>query len=342
MLIIRSCVAHQVVVSLSSRENNGVKQRILERIVSTSPYPVFAAYDVATTPESRHFSIPTVPLSNAANLKRFGSKVRNFNGKYTANPARLGTLRWFAESHFDYLWMLEDDTYAKNLTHLVKDYERSKADFVGAGSRGLPFWVRSGWRVGDPRHALKELDHSPFATAFWCVCRFSKRLARSLLDELRKQPHSSHHEVFLPFVVERRRLDWLPFGPNLTKHLALNAHTGTQHFMSLDQAVQATHVLLAHPIKHLTQQQAAATKKHKFSASGGCSNDTNIVAPCLSDDVCPIQSQSLESCRHLCHTRVGCNALVYNKYRHCYLKRHAHPDRPDPPQHQTISCALVV
>lgn len=324
-------LASSVVVSLSSRDSNQVKQRILERIVDTSPYPVFAAYDVATTPATREFSggIPTIPLSNAVNVKHFGAKVRNFNGKYAANPARLGTLRWFAESQFDYMWMLEDDTYARNLTTIVKGYATSKADFVGAGSTGLPFWVRSGWRVGDARHALKELVTSPFATAFWCVCRFSKRLARSLLDELRRQPHTSHHEIFLPFVVERRGFDWLPFTPNLTKHLALNAHTGTQHFLSLDQAVQATHVLLAHPIKHLTQQQG-----------GGCRNDTNIVAPCLSDDVCPVQSPSLESCRHLCLTRVGCKALVYNKYHQCYLKRHAHPDRPDPPRHQTISCAL--
>lgn len=326
-----------MVVSIASRSRTEVKTAIFERLVSSSRrYPVVAAHDVATSSSGVTSSDKNVTfLSHESNVAEFGRKIVNFNGKYPSNPARLGCLRWFVErTSYDYLWMLEDDTYARNFGDFASRYEESRADFVGAGSRSLPFWVANGWRVGDPKHASPNVE---YPTAFWCVCRFSRKLAVAVLDQLKIEKSSSHHEIFLPYVLRLRNMTWQMFSETDRKFLSLNWHgaRGRQHFLTFAEAVERDDVTVAHPIKLFNH-----SFERRERTSYRCYNDTNVLSGCVDEDRCPIRSPSLESCQHACDSTKGCLALVYNSYRECYLKRTSVPRSRDDVVHKTVSCIV--
>lgn len=313
-----------------------MKTSIFERLVSHSGrYPVVAAYDTATSvPIERKDDV--VLLSHESNVAEFGRKSINFNGKYPNNPARLGCLRWFVEqSSFDYLWMLEDDTYARNFSDFASKYESSRADFIGTGSRTLPFWVANGWRVGDPKHAVRDAE---YPTAFWCVCRFSRKLAAAVLDQLKIEETSSHHEIFLPYVLRERNMTWEMLPENDRRFLSLNWHgaRGRQHFLTLTEALERDEVSVAHPIKLLNHSY----ERERTSASFRCYNDTNVLSGCVDEDKCPMRSHSLQSCQQSCTSTKGCLTLVYNSYKECYLKRTSVPRSKDEIVHKTISCII--
>ncbi|KAJ8600372.1 hypothetical protein CTAYLR_000710 [Chrysophaeum taylorii] len=327
--------ATTVVVTLLSRGRTEVQTQLLARLEATSPYAVKVAFDTASGIPPQHPNL--IALSNAANVRAFGRKVGNFNGKYTDNPARLGALRWFANSGFHYMWMLEDDAYVRNMSAFAATYDDVTADFVGAGGRALPFWVAKGWRVGRPEHAV---DRDPFSTAFWCVCRFSKRLAEALIQRLHAEPASSHHEIFLPYVLYRDGLPWHALTDQHRRHLALNAHDGKQHFLTLDQAIHRPDVLVAHPIKELGDRSSHTNNNTVLPLLlRRCRNHTNVLAACVAGEACGTHT-SFAACQRACAESNGCAALVYNKYGECYLKRHARPRQPDPPYHQTVAISL--
>lgn len=360
-----------VVVTTLSRVQSEVKTRILMRLIEHSPYRVMAAYDLATTDSGfgdrlardvlseTGKNIGVIPLSNEENIKVFGKKISNFNGKYQSNPARLGCLRWFAANNdgFEHMWMLEDDTYLKNMSDFVRDYDLDTlaADFVGTGSAMLPFWVANGWRVGDKRHALNETTRVPYPTAFWCICRISRFLASIILDQLHVDRVSSHHEIYLPYVLHMHRLKWTPFFENARQHLALNAHgaNGRQNFLALSQAEANSAVIVAHPIKQLNEADVKdkILRLHTSSKSTSsqlprrfrCHNNTNVVGSCVAPRFCPSNQRlsTLGMCQYACTVQRRCVAIVYNRYRKCYLKQSITPQRADNPVYETISCVRI-
>ena len=303
--------ANTVTVVIFSRSLTLAKKKIMEILMSQSPYRVLVAYDIAKTPPSglkvltEELGAELLPMSNDNLVEKFGSKIENFNGKYGDNPARLGCLEWFARSGYEHVWMLEDDTFARDFGSFVDQYDRggrdddaegehassftrsssarsydgtdtdsasmvrfdrsdamkrtreeremndaySRADVVASGHAGLPFWVAHKWRVGDLAHALKP-GTLVYSTAWWCVLRVSKHAARSVIDQIAKDNTTSHHEIYLPFVVRARNLKWLPLDDRARRYLTLNSHNGRQSFLTLNEAIHRADLIVAHPVKY--------------------------------------------------------------------------------------------
>ena len=71
-----------------------------------------------------------------------------------------------------------------------------------------------------------------------------------------------------------------------------------------------------------------------------CEANTNYLGPCVGG--CPVRNtNSLEACQALCDDTRGCTAIVYNKYKDCYLKAVKGVARPDAAEHQTRGCTKV-
>ena len=120
--------------------------------------------------------------------RKFGSKIENFCGSRTTNPAKLAPIDWFSSTtKYQFMWMFEgslklhvypsafvflgrflpsigficaaDDTFSSDYGRFMSSYERNSsfgsADLIADGSASLPFWFVSNWRIGDPQHGLR-------------------------------------------------------------------------------------------------------------------------------------------------------------------------------------------
>ena len=71
-----------------------------------------------------------------------------------------------------------------------------------------------------------------------------------------------------------------------------------------------------------------------------CQANTNYLGPCVGS--CPVKNtKSMQACQALCDNTRGCTAIVYNKYKDCYLKVIKGVATGDLPIHQTRGCVKV-
>jgi len=235
-------VKADTVVYMPTSKITGVKLRILMELARVSPYPIVVGYDDKAPGEissgirsELHSALKDsrggamVMKINRERLfsKYNASKVANYAGVYKDNPAKLAVMDWFDSSRYDFLWHLEDDTWARGLDMVASKWESSRVDLIIKNASQLPFWAcgNSTWRIGD-RSKLPHDDVDHFVHVNPAAFRMSKQFARSLLQEIQESDTTNHHEVWFPYIVQKYNLSWKPL--THTANLNFNVHSESQ------------------------------------------------------------------------------------------------------------------
>ena len=139
-------------------------------------------------------------------FKTYGDKVRNFNGRWKDNPAKLGAFHWFSQKNniYDMMWVFEDDVYVKNCQEFIDSYSNQKTDIICKHSSQLPFWYPR-FRVGDQTSISKDTN---FVFAHLYVARYSKKASNCIINEIQNSKDTNHHELWIPYVACKYRLSY--------------------------------------------------------------------------------------------------------------------------------------
>ncbi|CAK0821086.1 unnamed protein product [Prorocentrum cordatum] len=243
---------------------SGVKLMVLKELARVSPYHIVVGYDVkakvtmASVPanvegmlrmsggDAREITI--VPASMPAMVEKYGDKISNYSGVYQDNPAKIAVMDWFASSNYDYLWHVEDDTWARGFDRLALEVASRETDLIIKNATFLPFWAdaSSSWRVGD----RAKLPTGSFVHCLPALFRMSKRFAQSVLREILDSEKTNHHEVWWPHVVQKANLSWepLPFADNLHFNVAHDSAHNESPLCMEDLRMNES-LWLVHPIK---------------------------------------------------------------------------------------------
>tara|TARA_B110000285_G_C15132897_1_gene624867 strand:+ start:2595 stop:3611 length:1017 start_codon:yes stop_codon:yes gene_type:complete len=130
-------------------------------------------------------------------IGKYTSKIDNFNGKWDTNPSKLGAYDWFTNSEYSYMWYIEDDVYSKNWDTFFEKYISSKDDLICKMRMSFPKWYYDNWKVGSKLHAI-HLAHL-------YVHRVSKHFATCIIDSINHESTTSHHELYIPYVLYKYR-----------------------------------------------------------------------------------------------------------------------------------------
>jgi len=212
-----------------------IKRALLQRICTTSHLPVVVGYDagqnasnineVLSTRMSSHCPHEQIPLSFDALARRFEPHAAsNFAGTPINSPSKLAPLLWLSKSRFSHMWHLEDDTWVNNMSKFVGQYATRRSDLVAHFVHTLPnWWHRGGW-VGSKEHGLP--DNVPSAPNYMSLAcyRVSKTFAVALVTSITNDKTASHHEVYLPFVlnITRPTLSWSSLLPYHSPEVRFN------------------------------------------------------------------------------------------------------------------------
>jgi hypothetical protein len=212
-----------------------IKRALLQRICTTSHLPVVVGYDagqnasnineVLSTRMSSHCPHEQIPLSFDALARRFEPHAAsNFAGTPINSPSKLAPLLWLSKSRFSHMWHLEDDTWVNNVSKFVGQYATRRSDLVAHFVRTLPDWWHRGSWVGSKEHGLP--DNVPSAPNYMSLAcyRVSKTFAVALVTSITNDKTASHHEVYLPFVlnITRPTLSWSSLLPYHSPEVRFN------------------------------------------------------------------------------------------------------------------------
>ena len=191
---------------------------------------------------NKFINIPKTYLDNNELIKSYGKKIENFNGRWQQNPSKLGSIEWFNKSEYEYMWYIEDDVYCKNFDLFLDDYTNMKDDLIcNCWENGLlPHWFNINWRVGDKAHGI-VLFHL-------YVCRYSKQYSNNFFKFLKETKNTSHHELFVPYVLHYYHLHYTPL---LEKHKeGVYTNDGKVKFFNIsDNDVNKKNAEIFHPFK---------------------------------------------------------------------------------------------
>ena len=96
-----------ILITLSGYTDYNIS--LIEQIKKTSDIDVILAWDKKGSEEIKEDGLNII--NNCDELFRiYGEKVKNFNGRWEDNPAKLGVLHWFSQNEkYDFMWVFEDD-----------------------------------------------------------------------------------------------------------------------------------------------------------------------------------------------------------------------------------------
>jgi len=134
-----------------------------------------------------------VILSYPKMVNKYTNKINNFNGKWDTNPSKLGAYEWLVTSDYSYMWYIEDDVYSKDWNIFFEKYISCKDDVICKMKTSFPKWYYDNWKVGSKLHAI-HLAHL-------YVHRASKHFAKCMIDSIEHDTCTSHHELYVPFVL---------------------------------------------------------------------------------------------------------------------------------------------
>lgn len=252
--------ADNTAVYMAASRMSGVKFMLLKELVRVSPYPVVIGYDVkakASVPANVENmlrlaaggarEVTIVPVSNISMVQKYGDRISNYSGVYQDNPAKLAVMDWFNSSSYDFLWHLEDDTWARGFDKLSSEVASHGTDLIIKNASSLPFWAEgnSSWRVGDQA----KLPTGDFLHCLPALFRMSRRFARSVLQEILDSDTTNHHEVWWPYVVQNANLSWepLPLADNL--HFNVKHDSDSESSLCLEDIRMNESLWLVHPVK---------------------------------------------------------------------------------------------
>ena len=303
-----------------------IKTLIFERLLCTSPFDVVVGVDMGQSDATSRSVLSliraaqqrtkkvaqVVPTSHAQLERRHTASISNFAGggsggdqKAPPSPAKLAALDWLASARYDHMWHLEDDAWSANFGMFASRYASSTADLIIRNISWLPDWAQSGWKIGSPRHVLRE---GTFRKASLAVYRASRTFARTVLHTIaREVTQTSHHELYLPYIISRYpQLAWESLHPG---HQALFSTGRLAVFAPLCALRRAE---MYHPVK---------------SECGAIEGYTLLNRPCRG---CPHPARDVadwSACRQLCDrwrplSSAGdsCTGWVYTSKLRCYLK----------------------
>ena len=134
-----------------------------------------------------------VILSYGNLIDKYTNTINNFNGKWDTNPSKLGAYDWFNESSYSYMWYIEDDVFSKDWDSFFNNYKDNSDDVIYKYSTKMPAWYYSNWKVGSSIHAIN--------LAHLYVHRINKFFSKCLIESIKNENTTSHHELFVPYVI---------------------------------------------------------------------------------------------------------------------------------------------
>ena len=187
-------------------------------------------------------SIIKIPLINNKLIIKYGKKIKNFNGKWLDNPSKLGSLEWFHTSNYEYIWYVEDDVFCKNWNSFLEKYETNSNDLLcRIDSQHVPEWYYRQWRIGNYSHGF-ELSHL-------YIARYSKQFINYLFEFIKNTESTSHHELFIPYVLNYYHLSHSNIEDTHVSNLHLNDHTKTSIYNVSSNHVNKYKSIIFHPFK---------------------------------------------------------------------------------------------
>jgi len=173
--------------------------------------------------------------------EKYTSKIDNFNGKWENNPSKLGAYDWFYNSKYSYMWYIEDDVFSKDWDSFFNKYKDNNCDLIYKYISEFPSWYYKNWRVGSKLHAI-HLAHL-------YVHRVSKNFTNKLIDTIRNESNTSHHELFIPYVRYKYNCSYKELDTDDTKYSTTNG-TGVNVGYS-KEFIEGNESNLFHPVKIL-------------------------------------------------------------------------------------------
>lgn len=238
------------------------KKKILNSLLDFGRYKIVLGLD-ARHKDTWHIlgdildKVETHTIDPETLFSKYGKKIENFNGRWPDNFAKLGFYDYFFHSSFEYGWYMEDDVYAKSWCDFFLKYESIDRDIIYNYTDELPFWLKSKDfdRVGDESHICRDVPQS-YCTL--CCHRMSKNFCINLINNLKKEPFSSHHELYIPYISNKYNHSHILFDdydqPNLINNPCPigSGNPNMNHFIK-DQDCN-----IFHPVKNLEDLPKAA------------------------------------------------------------------------------------
>jgi hypothetical protein len=225
-------------VVITTDSSNELKRRVLDDIKSAG---VNLTLLVDSKSDDESLRGQGCIFDHERMCERYGRrKVEVFNGRWRNNAAKLSIFEFIAQQDCD-VWAFEDDVYCRDWKAFVGAYAEDRSDFIGSvfhGRKQFKEFYVNGWLCGHP-------DHLSHGVAGLYAFRASPRFARAVLDALKTVRHSSHHELFVPWVCRDFEHSQL-----LEGHARFMSHNPDPR-MNSGMSVDALHEsgLIFHPVK---------------------------------------------------------------------------------------------
>lgn len=186
--------------------------------------------------------IKKIPLQYNKLLIKYGKKIKNFNGKWTKNPSKLGSFEWFHNSNYQYIWYIEDDVFCKNWNLFLEKYKNHIDDLIcSIDSQCLPEWYDKQWKIGNYDHGF-DLSHL-------YIARYSKQFINYLFKSIQDNISTSHHEIFIPYVLNYYHLSHSKIEDTHRSNLHLNDNKLSPVYNITTNDINNYKSIIFHPFK---------------------------------------------------------------------------------------------
>jgi|TARA_B100000085_G_C18553735_1_gene516945 hypothetical protein len=220
----------KTIVVITLNGYNSYNRSLIHHIKKTTTYDIFLGWDDKSGKKEDEYN-----FINSYNslLKHFGHKINNFNGRWIKNPAKLGAIYWFSKNkEANYMWLIEDDVYIRNGNKFFDSYENINSDLICIRDKELPFWFPD-YRIGN-----KNIIASSLPLAHLYVVRFSKKLCEKIVEELKITNDTNHHELFIPYVVDKHNLIYSDLFENHKNGLKINSiNVSNNHLQTVNYEI---------------------------------------------------------------------------------------------------------
>lgn len=224
------------VIVITLNGYNDYNRSLINNIKTTSSYDVILGWDEKSGKKKDNMSFIN---SYKQLLNKFGSKINNFNGRWTDNPSKLGSIYWFSKnSEYKYMWLIEDDVFIRNSNKFIDSYNSINSDVICKRDDNLPFWYPK-YRVGDKN---KVSNFSPLAHLY--VVRLSRHACLKIIEEIINSNETNHHELWIPYVIQKYNLLYSDIIDYHKKGLRTNPKDSADTYHNLENYD------ICHPYKH--------------------------------------------------------------------------------------------
>lgn len=142
----------------------------------------------------RFYNITKIFLDDNYYKEKYGKKITNYNGRWENNPSKFGSLEWFYQSKYEYIWFIEDDIFCKDFDIFLLNYNNYNDDLICTiNYNHLPKWYYGNWKVGDIMHGFEH--------AHLYIARYSKQFVKNFFQFINNTDTTSHHELLIPYIL---------------------------------------------------------------------------------------------------------------------------------------------